>query len=165
MSTLEIIAVILGVAGLFLGWQKGLVRQAGNVLGIIMGITACRLFGQRFSEILAGHASAAAGDEGGFTVILAYVLLFGAVYFFAIILARTLKRIIHGIKLGFFDRLGGALFNAVQLVFALSFCLNLYYAVFNNTNDNPQKDGKDSGTQSELVNFAPWVIGMVEKLT
>ena len=52
MTFVDTITVLLFVASVVIGYMRGLVRQATSLLGYILGIIACNMFGDTATDIL-----------------------------------------------------------------------------------------------------------------
>ena len=52
MSVIDIIILIVFVGAIIYGLYKGVIAQLGSLGGIILGIIACRLFGDYATELV-----------------------------------------------------------------------------------------------------------------
>ena len=114
---LTVVAVI--VLSTLFAYVRGVVRELVAIASWIVGLIAALRYSDVVAELFARFdIPAIARHALGFVLILIAVLLVGA------LLARLLKNVIHGIGLGFIDRILGAVFGVLRgalilLIFAL----------------------------------------------
>ena len=147
-----IIWVVIGVAAL-LGYRRGMVGQIGQLLALLVGVLAARMFGDNVARFIAG---ASAPDMIDY--VAAYGVVFIAAYLLTWTVARVLRKVIRAVSLGIVDRLCGALFKACLWTLALSLVLNLYLIVKGNSHelDHPRKPWR-----AMVVRFAPATLGFL----
>lgn len=121
MQTIDYIILGLVAWGAIYGWTKGLVRQAAQVAGVIVGIVLCRLAVAPLAEILPG--------QGATNKVLAYVIAFLVGYAGMLFLGATIRKLVRSLKLGVVDNLGGALFSICEWLLGMSLLLNLWELV------------------------------------
>lgn len=160
MNTLSIFIIIIGVASLIYGFSRGIIKELGSLCSILLGIIACRLFGDHATTIAAGilgvdpqanpishYAASMVGNAG----------LFCAVWLAVFVIARLLHGAIHAIHLGFIDSLLGAAFCAAKWLLVLSLILNLIYIMAPTAGmwgANPPE-----GIIKAILAYAPWLFG------
>lgn len=143
MSIPDIVIVIVAIAAAIWGGWHGLIRQLGSLVAIILGIVACRIFGQD-----AAHAL-------GMSLFTADIILFVAVYFIVTALARLIKGLAHAVFLGGIDRLGGAVFGIFKAMVAVSLILNLIIAL------SPDSKAGLGIITPKIVALTPKLLGYV----
>lgn len=126
MAFIDILILALAVIGGLRGFFRGMVGGIGGVAGLLIGIVACRLFG---STVAAALSATFPETEHYVTTISAYIAVFLIFYFGIKLVAMLLKETLRMLKLGWFDRVGGALFGALKYLLMLSIVLNALYAV------------------------------------
>lgn len=148
MKFIYIVLIIVAIAAVW-GYMQGLVKQLGSVAGIVGAAVACRLFGPAAARLFAGS-----GEPGGFYTVLAYVAVGAAAFFLVWLLARMLRGVIHGARLGVVDRACGAVYKAFLWLIITSLVYNLYLTVY------PEKvpSGSDQQWEQRVADFAPCVL-------
>lgn len=127
MSTFEIFLIIFSLIAIVWGAWVGLIRQLGSIAGIVLGILACRLFGDDAARWLASMAES--GSSRTLLTVLAYIVVFLLAYFSAWAVARLVRAAAKKMQLGVLDRLCGAVFKLFLFIFCLSLALNLWAAI------------------------------------
>ena len=144
----QIIDIIVGAIlayGLVHGYYKGIVQQLGSLGGLIVAILFANLFTPIFENLLNKFDFA----SPGITHKLAYLTSFLVLLFGCNFLARLLKRTLHMLHLGWFDRITGSIFCCFKYLLVASALLNLYTILGG--------EGKDA-VPPILLKVAPFVI-------
>lgn len=102
MNWLDIVIIVVVAASALGGLIIGLISAAFSLAGIIVGIILAGRYYLPFSQQLGFIPSESAARIVAFAIILVGVLLI------AMLLAFVLRRLLSAIKLGWLDRLGGA---------------------------------------------------------
>ena len=63
MSFIDIVILIVFAASVITGLRKGLIRQLGSLLGVVLGILAARLFGSSVAYLYASCLSESAASS------------------------------------------------------------------------------------------------------
>lgn len=153
MTTIDLILLaIIGIA-LVTGWLRGLARQVGTVAGIIIGILVCRAFGSSIADYFVSH------DSGNASIARAcvYAVLFVLVYLGCNLLARLVSSILRTVKLGFLDRLGGAVMRTFLWLLFASLAINIYLGIC--PSDKSHFDRPDKPWRNFTVQLAPKLMG------
>lgn len=131
MSGIDILMLVVFAGAVIYGYRKGMIVQFGALGGIIVGILACRLFGQWFAGVLGGVASSESDsiDVGYVNGVIANVILFILGYIAARMVAKLVKTVTHAVKLGIVDRLCGVVFCLFEWFLALSILLNIWHII------------------------------------
>ena len=116
MNIVDIILAIILAWALISGLRKGLISQASSLVGVLIGVWVAFKFNDRLGEWIGVDV------EG----VAAYVILFVAAVVLAWVMARFSRWILHGIGLGFVDKIGGALLSVVTCCLVLSLLLGLF---------------------------------------
>ena len=151
MSSFTIFIIIVVVVSAALGWRAGLLRQIGRVAGIILGIIACRMYGSQVAAYFISD-EATKGDVMMYTV-LAYVLLFIAVYLAASIIAYLMKSLLEAVHIGILNRVAGAVFKICEWLLLISLFLNLWTAI------SPITSLEGNPVYDRVLWFGPYLLG------
>lgn len=162
MAYLDLIVFgILALAALW-GYSKGLVAQLGALAAIVVGIVVCRLFGPAAVHL----ANPELGSEAsplpryGFT-ILVYAVLYFVAYYGVILVSRMLKSLIHALKVGPLDRIGGAIFNLGKFLLVISLVLNVYLFVCPDADLCSKSQVAGGKAMEKIISVAPAVLGLL----
>lgn len=150
---LDIIIVIILLAGIVLGYMRGFMSQIGGFIGILLGILCCRLFGGPLADKFAAE-----GDSIGSLLlgqIMAYAIILIVCYIIGRVLGKLLSGTLNVLHLGAVNRIGGAIFTPLEYLFALSVLLNLWLGVFPDTTLRSNYEG----ATGFVIDFAPKVLG------
>ncbi len=153
---IDIIILVIVVIGGVIGFNKGIVSQAGQLLGIIAGIIAARLFGRGIADVFSGSEA-----PGAFDTVCGYGLAFIGAYFLTWLVVRMVRKVIHTVHLGIIDRLAGALFKIAQWALGLSLAINFVLLVSGDDEDLHQPD---KPWREAMVSFAPATLGYLSEL-
>lgn len=153
MGAIDILIIIVAVAGAVVGFARGIIAQVGQIVAIIGSIVLCRLFGGTVASIFGSP------DDFG-NVIIAYAIVFVAGYLLIWLVARMLRGVIHTARLGIADSLAGAVFKTVQWLLIVSLAMNLYAAV---GGDKEITDAPGKPWRSAVADFAPSVLGYLSR--
>lgn len=157
MAFIDLVILALAAIGGLRGFFRGLVGGIGGIAGLLIGIVACRLFG---STAAAALAATFPDTEHYVTTISAYIAVFLIFYFGIKLVAMLLKETLRMLKLGGFDRLGGAVFGVLKYLLMLSIVLNALYAIAPEASLF-HSSALMGGKAFELVmRMAPWAWGV-----
>ena len=161
MTFVDTITVLLFVASVVIGYMRGLVRQATSLLGYILGIIACNMFGDTATDILLTvMPSAAEWPLASVTThAVAVIVLFLLISLSVRVAGMFLRSVIGMLHLGIVDNIGGSALCLFKYFFIYSILLNLWLMV------NPTSDTFTTehilGNRPfvETINLAPRVLG------
>ena len=161
MTFVDTITVLLFVASVVIGYMRGLVRQATSLLGYILGIIACNMFGDTATDILLTvMPSAAEWPLASVTThAVAVIVLFLLISLSVRVAGMFLRSIVDMLHLGIIDNIGGSALCLFKYFFIFSILLNLWLMI------NPTSDTFTTehilGNRPfvETINLAPRVLG------
>ena len=153
----QIIDIIVGAIlayGLVHGYYKGIVQQLGSLGGLIVAILFANLFTPIFENLLNKFDFA----SPGITHKLAYLTSFLVLLFGCNFLARLLKRTLHMLHLGWFDRITGSIFCCFKYLLVASALLNLYTILGGEGKDAVPPIPQEAKLCQIVLKVAPFVI-------
>ncbi|MBP3537854.1 MAG: CvpA family protein [Muribaculaceae bacterium] len=153
MTAIDLILLFITVVALFTGAMKGFVHQLGTIAGVVLGILACRIFGDDVAAWFIGRGS----EHADALRVLAYICLFVVVFLSATLLGRLLGAILSAVKLRFIDRIGGALFRAALWLLVTSMLINVYLCII--PEDASRFNVPSKPWRGWVADFAPKVLG------
>lgn len=155
MFWIDILTVIVAFLLIYKSYQQGLLNSAVRLIGLILGIVIAANLGSWASDVL----SLQFNWTRQVTDIVGYILIFLIVILAVQALGFLLRSIIHAIKLGWLDRIGGLLFGALKAAIIISLIFWLLMAI---PSDTLGRDIRErSFSYKLLAGFAP---SLYEKL-
>jgi membrane protein required for colicin V production len=116
MTLLDIIlAIPLGIF-IFLGWKRGVVREAATLMGVLVGIWAAVHFSRLIASLL--------GLTGDHAILIAFFILFVGTMVLAFLLGRIAERVIKSLKMNLPNKIAGAALGMVKALCILAVLLN-----------------------------------------
>ena len=134
LTALDVITLVLVGGGLVLGFLRGFIGEVLSLLAWVAAILALKFLHTPVTEALSGVGTGAA--------VLAFVLVFGVVFFAGKLLARQIGSATKRSVVGPFDRVLGGGFGALKgLIFATLLYLAatlVYDTIYGRSADRPQ---------------------------
>lgn len=110
-----IIALPIGIL-VFLGWKRGVVREAATLAGVLIGIWTAVNFAQLIASLL--------GLTGENAILIAFFVILIGTLVLAFMLGRIAERALKAVKLNLVNKLAGATLGMVKALCILSVVLN-----------------------------------------
>lgn len=162
MAILDIIILIVFVVAAVLGFRKGFIMQIGSIGALVIAIVVCRLFGGEVASLIT-PSSPEQEDPNALPhylyTIVAYGVIYIVAYYAVILVTKLLKLVFHAVFLGPLDRIGGAIVSVVKWFIPVSLVLNLYIAIFPDSNLTEKSDLAGGKPVEWIVELAPKVLG------
>ncbi len=134
MNVLDIILAIPMAYFLWKGYKRGLIFEVASLVGIVAGCWAACRFCERVADML--------DFSGEWAVLAAFFITFVAVLLLSMLLGRCVKNIFKMVKLGFIDRLAGALLGFAKAICILGVFLS-YVELIDHNEELLKRDVKD----------------------
>ncbi|MDE6485030.1 MAG: CvpA family protein [Duncaniella sp.] len=154
MELLDVVLIVMAVAGAVTGWLKGFIGQIGALAGIVAGVLACRCAGDRFAAWL-GPMISPEGADSIVTVAGCNIVLFLVVYIAVVVTGRLLKALVNIALLGPLDRVAGAVFG----VFKWWFLAGVVLALWASVSPGSAVATSDGTLAAAVRDGALWLIG------
>lgn len=164
MSFIDIVILIVFAGAVIVGLRKGLIAQLGSVAAVIIGILACRLWGDDAARIAASLIPelTSNGDTATYAAsVVGNVTLFVIVYLSVKLLASLVRNVTHALMLGIVDRILGVLFCLFKWFLVLSIVFNLWDAIFPSSGLLTSSKLGNGLAVRTVMGFAPKVFGAV----
>lgn len=116
MTLLDIILAIPMGVFIFLGWKRGVIREAAALVGVLIGIWAAVHFSRLVSSLL--------GLTGEHSILIAFFILFVGALVLASMLGRIAERVIKSLKMNLPNKIAGAALGMIKALCILSVILN-----------------------------------------
>ena len=119
MNALDIIILVPVIIFVFKGFRKGLVIELASLAALFLGI----YLGIYFSDFVAGLLIKHLGFSANYTSAVAFTLIFVAVIIIMRLIAKTIEKALDLTALGFFNKILGAVFGLLKVLFLVSLIL------------------------------------------
>ena len=161
MTFVDTITGLLCVASVVIGYMRGLVRQATSLLGYILGIIACNMFGDTATDILLTvMPSAAEWPLASVTThAVAVIVLFLLISLSVRVAGMFLRSVIGMLHLGIVDNIGGSALCLFKYCFIFSILLNLWLMVTPPSDTFTTEHILGNRPFVETIDLAPRVLG------
>ena len=116
MSLLDILLALPLAIFIFLGWKRGVVREAATLVGVLVGIWAAVHFSRLITSLL--------GLTGESAILIAFFILFVGTMVLAFLLGRIAERVIKAVKMNMVNKVAGAALGMVKALCILAVLLN-----------------------------------------
>lgn len=153
MALLDIVILVMVCGGGFMGWHKRFTGQLGSIGGVLLGMVLCRLF----APDIAAHFNQP--DDTVQTrllhTVLVYVLIGAVGYFGVRVVVHLTRSVLRTLHMGAVDRIAGAVFSVFQWLLGLSVILNVWLAIF----PDSELRTANRGAVDAVLTLAPTVFG------
>lgn len=116
MTILDIILALPLAIFIFLGWKRGVIREAATLVGVLIGIWAAVHFSRLIATLL--------GLTGDSAILIAFFIVFVGTMVLAFLLGRIAERVLKAVKLNLPNKIAGAALGMVKALCILSVVLN-----------------------------------------
>lgn len=127
MNILDIIFIIPLAYGCIQGIRHGFVKEIGSFIAIIFGIYLARFWSESLSKVIAEWIDV----SPQVSLIIAYVITFIIGTLSIHLLAYLLSKILDLVKIGWVNKIIGALFGTFKWLLILSLILNIFSMINN----------------------------------
>lgn len=158
ISITDIIIIVVFVVAVIWGYRKGIIRQAGSISGVILGLVACWIFGADAAAFAAKCLPSAGSYVATF---IGYLALFLLVWFCAWSISLMVRKIVHTLCLGPVDGLAGSIFMVFKWALVASLLLNAYAFCQPQSPLFVSSRLFNGELLKSIVAFAPWLWGLV----
>lgn len=161
MATIDIIILVLFIAGAVMGMMKGFIKQLASLLGLVVGLLAAKVLYAGVAEKLFSQVT----DSPTFAQILAFILIWAAVPLAFLFLAHLLSKAMEAVSLGWLNRWLGAGLGAVKylLVGSMVICGIEFVDADNRLISKSTK--RESALYYPMGQFAGIFMPVVKKVT
>ncbi len=128
MNVVDIVILLLVILSAVQGFRSGLIRCVFSLLGLIAGIAIASWHYKQFTDDLMPWL-----HSKGLSEAVSFCLVALAVMLAAGLIGMLLKGVIHGIGLGWLDRLAGLAFGLLRGALLVTLCIVALAAFFPET--------------------------------
>jgi membrane protein required for colicin V production len=119
MNIVDLILIIILVAGAIHGFVKGFFVEFASVAAIVLGVLCAMMFTDYFKVWLSGFVS----WQPATVKAVSFFIIFISVLIVVHLIANVLEKFVRAIALGILSRIGGAVFGVIKTAFILSFLM------------------------------------------
>lgn len=116
MTILDILLLIPLGWLVFLGWRKGVIREAATLAGIVAGIWAAVNLSKLVANLL--------GLTGTSAILIAFFITFVGALVLTYLLGRSIERLVKSAHLSLANKIGGATLGMTKALCILAVILN-----------------------------------------
>lgn len=116
MTILDILLLIPLGWLVFLGWRKGVIREAATLAGIVAGIWAAVNLSKLVANLL--------GLTGTSAILIAFFITFVGALVLTYLLGRSIERVVKSAHLSLANKIGGATLGMAKALCILAVILN-----------------------------------------
>lgn len=117
---MDVLIIVVLLIGAVIGFCQGAFKQIANFFGVVAGLVLATMMYQRFGEYLSDKMN----TSGSFGNTMAFILIAIIVPVALGFLATLLTKLFSEIRLGFLNRLAGAVIGVVCYAMLMSFVFN-----------------------------------------
>lgn len=116
MTLLDLfLAVPIGIL-IYIGWKRGVVREAATLVGVLIGIWAAVHFSRLVATLF--------GLTGEHSILIAFFIIFIGALLLANLLGRTADKLVKALKMNMVNKIAGAALGMVKALCIISVFLN-----------------------------------------
>jgi len=119
MNIVDLILIIILVAGAIHGFVKGFFVEFASVAAIVLGVLCAMMFSDYLKSWLLGVVS----WQPATVKAVAFFIIFISVLIVVHLIANALEKFVRAIALGILSRIGGAVFGVIKTAFIVSFLM------------------------------------------
>lgn len=119
MNPVDLVLIIILILAAIIGFSKGFFEEFASVAAIVLGVLCAMMFTDFFRHWLGGIVS----WRPETVKAVSFFFIFISVVIVVHLLANLLEKFVQAIALGFFSRVGGAIFGVIKTLFILSFLM------------------------------------------
>ncbi|MFV0344728.1 MAG: CvpA family protein [Bacteroidales bacterium] len=118
MTTIDIIIGIVICIGVIMGFRRGFIISIAGLVAMFLGVVGAIKFSLFTSALILKNTTL----DPEYVPLVSFVITFAIIALIIFLIFKALRNALRAVKLGFIDRIAGAVFNALKYAFLLS-CL------------------------------------------
>lgn len=155
MNIIDLILIILLLAGAIHGFVKGFFVEFASVAAIVLGVLCAMMFSDSLKVWLSGMVS----WQPATVKAVAFFIIFISVLIVVHLIAHALEKFVQAIALGILSRIGGALFGFIKTAFILSFVMYIIARIeAYDVTVIPKEPKRDSKLYEPIEKLAPNIL-------
>jgi len=159
MNFIDIIICIPLVWGLYKGFTKGLIIEAATFIAFGLGVWG----GIRFSDLVAKKITEQFNWQSPYLPIISFASTFLCIIIIVYFIAKLIQRLVEGIALGIFNKIGGAIFGVLKYAMIMSVIIFMMDAIEKSYPMISFKTKKESLLYKPLATVAPLLIPVLNE--
>lgn len=142
MNFIDIIILIPVAWFAFSGFRKGLIIEIATMVGLFLGIYA----GAYFSDFVSGLLVSWFDFSSKYSSIISFSIVFLGIIILMYLMAKSLEKVINLTALGVLNKVAGAFFGALKMLFIISILIYIFNKI-----DDQQKILKKKTREKSLL--------------
>lgn len=138
MNNLDIILLLMIALSMFVGYKRGLLRQAASLLGWLLAVFVAYQFSSSFAGVLEAQFPLSEAATGGFLnyfipvregiyTLIAFLLLFFGVKIGFMFLSRLINPLLKFPIVSTVNQIGGLAFGLIKILVVIFILVNLIH--------------------------------------
>ena len=148
MPIIDIVLLGLMLVALVTGWAKGILRSAGSLVNLVVGVWAAKSFSGMLQPVLAGWLPNA---DDQLLRIIAFLVIIVAVMLLVGWVVRLIEKLFKALMINWVNRLLGALVSLAVALFVMSLALNVYEFF-------DSRHPRETEKSAQTATVYPWVL-------
>lgn len=116
MNYLDLIILVFALFSAISGFSKGLIIGIASLTGIVLGV----IFSLNYASDVAAYFEQVFDKHSLFITLAAYLICFSAILLFVKLIGKSLEKVVEIASLGFLNRMAGAAFGVLKVLFLFS---------------------------------------------
>lgn len=161
MNWMDIFLIIPLIWGLYKGFSKGLIIEAATLIALGLAVWSA----VKFHDFLLVWIRDVLGWTYQYLPLISFALIFLGILLVVMGIAKLIERFMKAVSLGFFNKLGGAIFGMLKFGLLLSMIIFLAEAVNKNFSFIPEEIKSNSLLYEPVRKIAPAIIPALQEGT
>lgn len=164
MSFVDVLIILLFMAGVVIGYMKGMLSQISAICGVVAGLIVCNLFGGVATDILKLLIPESANWPAASVTAsaVAHIVLFVLVFLSVLLAGNALRSVFKHMHLGAIDKVGGMALCVFRYLLYLSILLNLWHFISPHSSTFTTRHMMNNVPFEIVLDMAPFTFGMDE---
>jgi len=154
MNSIDIVILIFLAIGLFQGFRNGFLIELASLIGLVLGVFGAIYFSHFASDLLIKYT---AWEEQTIN-LAAFAITFIVIVILVSLAARALTKVASFAALGLLNRLMGAIFGVVKMVFFISVLILFLDSLDRDINFLSEEKKENSLLYKPVASVAPMLL-------
>lgn len=164
MYFIDIVILLLVIAGAVIGYMKGILSQISSICGVVLGLIVCNIFGGVATDIfMAVVPESAKWPAASITAsAMAHIILFILVFLSVMLASNAIRSMFKSLNVGEIDKAGGVVLCIFKYLIGLSILLNMWHFISPNSDTFTTRHALNNVPFEVVLDMAPFTLGMDE---
>lgn len=164
MYFIDIVILLLVIAGAVIGYMKGILSQISSIIGVVLGLIVCNILGGVATDVfMAVVPESAKWPAASVTAgAMAHIVLFILVFLSVMLASNAIRSTFKHLSLGGIDKVGGAALCVFKYLIGLSILLNMWHFIAPKSDTFTTRHAMNNVPFEVVLDIAPFTLGMDE---